>query len=89
MFAHAKSSFTSPSQKPPNCASQVVVHLFLQQCYDKWIECIDVLGKSIHWEVGITFNDINHHRPPRNNIALLCFIVEINKGADNIGTQSV
>ena len=45
--------------------------------------------ERVAWEASVAFQDIDDHRAPGDDIALLRFFVEEGEGADYVGAETV
>ena len=47
-----------------------------------------MFGERVHLKIGVTFYHVNHDRSPCDYVALLSLFVEVDVGADDVGTES-
>lgn len=46
-----------------------------------------MLVERVFGKVRVALQHVHHNRPPCNNVALLCLLVKLSEGPDDIGAQ--
>lgn len=75
-FLHAHPDFADASKEATKGAFHFSVQFLFHQTNSKRVECFHVLIKTVAREVGKSFQGINDHGPPGNDVALLSLFIE-------------
>lgn len=83
---HAKLDLAYVSKQTPQRNTKVDTNVLLHKSDGQGVERSDVFVEAVSREVGIPFQNVNHNRSPRHNVALLSLFIEKGEGADDVCT---
>ena len=82
---HPKLDFSDTSPKSLDCPLKLGTHIAIHEANSQRCECGSVTFEVFGVERCVALEYVNNNRPPCDDVALLCLLIKLNIGVDNVG----